>query len=360
MNKVYYIITYRMKRCQLELRQRQQLVYPGADESLEGGEPCMKKILVTGALGQIGSELLLELRNRYGTDNVIITDVKSEGNRDLVDGGPFFYLDVKDPKRLAELVVRYKIDTIFHLAALLSAVAEGQPQNAWGINIDGLMSVLEVARENRCSVFTPSSIAAFGPTALKDFTPQDTIQRPTSMYGVSKVAGELLCDYYHHRFGVDTRGVRYPGIISNRTMPGGGTTDYAVDIFYEAVRQKAYRCFLKGDTYLDMMYMPDAIKAAIDIMEADPSKLRHRNAFNITSMSFCPEDIAAYIRKHIPEFEISYDIDPVRQALANSWPNSLEDYAARVEWGWKPEFDLAGMTADMLKVLGERHARGEL
>jgi nucleoside-diphosphate-sugar epimerase len=311
----------------------------------------MEHILITGAMGQIGSELAEVLRARYGTDRVVLTDVNAEQNRELVEEGPFYYLDVKDGKRLAEIIERHNIDTVYHLAALLSAVAEGNPQKAWGVNIDGLYTVLEVAREKECAVFTPSSIAAFGPTAVKDYTPQDTIQRPTSMYGVTKVAGELLCDYYHHRFGVDTRGVRYPGIVSSKTKPGGGTTDYAVDIYYAAVEQGRYRCFLKGDTYLDMMYMPDAVKAAIDIMDADPAKLRHRNAFNVTAMSFCPEDIAAYIRKYIPTFEIHYDIDPVRQALANSWPNSLEDYAARVEWGWEPDYDLDAMTRDMLEVL---------
>ncbi len=320
----------------------------------------MKKILITGALGQIGSELAAELRRRFGTDNVVLSDIREDVNRDLISEGPFYLLDVTDGKKLTEILERHTIDTIFHLAALLSATGEANPQKAWSINIEGLYAVLECARERGAAVFTPSSIAAFGPTAVKDYTPQDTIQRPTSIYGVTKVAGELLCDYYHHRFGVDTRGVRYPGIISNKTLPGGGTTDYAVDIYYAAIREKAYKCFLKGDTYLDMMYMPDAVKAAIDIMEADPSRLRHRNAFNVTSMSFCPEDIAAYIRKYIPEFEISYDIDPVRQALANSWPNSLEDYAARVEWDWRPNYDLDSMTRDMLSVLKLRQEAGTL
>ncbi|HUZ18653.1 MAG TPA: NAD-dependent epimerase/dehydratase family protein, partial [Spirochaetia bacterium] len=221
-----------------------------------------------------------------------------------------------------------------------------------------LYAVLEVAREAGCSVFTPSSIAAFGPTTIRDYTPQDAMQRPTSMYGITKVTGELLCDYYHFRYGVDTRGVRFPGIISNVTMPGGGTTDFAVEIYYAAVDSGTYKCFLKGDTYLDMMYMPDAIKAALDLMDADPGKLRHRNAFNVTAMSFCPEDQAAYIRKYMPDFEITYEVDPVRQALANSWPNSLEDYAARVEWGFSPEYDLDSTTREMLSVLTRRRASG--
>ncbi len=320
----------------------------------------MRRILITGALGQIGSELAGALRERYGDEHVLLTDVRADVNREVIETGPFHLLDCRDAKTLAELVREYRIDTIYHLAALLSATAEVNPQKAWDININGLYAVLEVAREEGCAVFTPSSIGSFGPTTLKNFTPQDAPQRPSSIYGVSKVAGELLCDYYYHRFEVDCRGVRYPGLISNKTPPGGGTTDYAVDIYYEAVEKGRYTCFLKGDTYLDMMYMPDALKAAIDIMEADPAKLRHRNAFNVTAMSFCPEDQAAYIRKHLPDFVISYDVDPVRQALANSWPNSLEDYAARVEWGWSPDFDLESMTKDMLQVLQKRSDEGRL
>ncbi|MFW5711583.1 MAG: L-threonine 3-dehydrogenase [bacterium] len=314
----------------------------------------MKRILLTGALGQIGSELTMELRTRYGRDKVIATDIRQDVNREVIDSGPFALLDCRDGEALAELVSKHKIDTIYHLAALLSATAEQKPQMGWDININGLYAVLEVARQHNCSVFTPSSIGSFGPTTIKSFTPQDSPQRPSSMYGVTKVAGELLCDYYHHKFEVDTRGVRYPGLISNKTPPGGGTTDYAVDIYYAAVEKGHYTCFLKGDTYLDMMYMPDALKAAIDIMEANPEKLRHRNAFNVTAMSFCPEDQAAYIRKYVPDFEISYNVDPVRQAIANSWPDSMEDYAARVEWGWSPEYDLDMMTRDMLETLKSR------
>lgn len=314
----------------------------------------MKRILITGALGQLGSEIASALRDIHGADNVVLTDLRDDVNVDLVAGGPFYRFDVRDGKRLAEIVRTHRIETIYHLAALLSATAEKDPLFAWDLNLNGLMTVLEVAREEHCAVFTPSSIGAFGPTTPRDWTPQDTLQRPTSMYGVTKVAGELLCDYYHHKFGVDTRGVRYPGLISNRTLPGGGTTDYAVDIYYQAVRRGRYRCFLKGDTYLDMMYMPDAVRAAIDLMEADPARLRHRNAFNVTAMSFCPEEQAAYIRTCMPEFEIDYEVDPVRQAIANSWPNNLEDYAARVEWGWEPSYDLDTMTRDMLHVLSRR------
>ena len=312
------------------------------------------KILITGSLGQLGSELGPALMERYCEDNVVFTDIKSIEEQPLTEQGLFFQLDCRDSQKLFEIVSKEKIKRIYHLAALLSAVAESRPQEAWDININGLYSVLEVARVHGCSVFTPSSIAAFGPNTPRDYTPQDTIQQPTSIYGVTKVTGELLCNYYYHKYGVDTRGVRYPGIISNVTMPGGGTTDYAVEIYYEAIKKKSYTCFLEGDTYLDMIYMPDAIKAAIDLMEADPAKLRHRNAFNVSAMSFSPEDLAAYIRKYIPEFEISYNIDPVRQALANSWPNMLEDYAARVEWGWDPEYDIDAMTRDMLEVLKKR------
>lgn len=318
----------------------------------------MKRILLTGCLGQLGTEFTRALRRTYGNKNVVGTDIRSEAESGaLNEDGPFFRADCRNGAELAALIHKHKIDAVYHLAALLSAVSEHDPQKAWDINMNGLLTVLEVARETGCAVFTPSSIGAFGPNTPKDYTPQDTIQRPTSMYGITKVAGELLCDYYHRKYGVDTRGVRYPGIISNTAPPGGGTTDYAVEIYYHAVERRKYICFLSGDTYLDMMYMPDAIKAAIDLMEADPARLRHRNAFNVSAMSFCPEDQAAYIRKYIPDFEISYQIDPVRQAIANSWPNILEDYAARAEWDWKPDYDLDAMTQDMLRTLTERRER---
>ncbi len=314
----------------------------------------MKKILVTGAVGQIGSELTMSLRERYGNDNVVAAGHRTKPGEKLFGSGPFEYIDCCDINAIDNIVKKYDIDLIFHLAAILSAVAEAKPQLAWDVNINGLYNVLEVARENKCAVFTPSSIGAFGPTTPVDNTPQDTIQRPNTMYGVTKVSGELLCDYYYKRFGVDTRGVRYPGIISNVTLPGGGTTDYAVEIYYEALKNKKYTCFLAEGTYLDMMYMPDAINAAIDLMEADPDKLKHRNAFNVTAMSFAPEHICAEIKKHIPEFEMIYNVDPVRQAIADSWPNSMDDSAAREEWGWKPEYNLTKMTEDMLIELKKK------
>ncbi len=315
----------------------------------------MQRILVTGALGQIGSELVPALRTRYGTDHVIASDIRV-AQRGAGDDGPFQLVDCTSQRQIQEAVRRYQIDTIYHLAALLSAVAEQKPQVAWDINMGGLYRTLEVARENRCAVFLPSSIGAFGPSTPPDRTPQDTIQRPTSMYGITKVAGELLCDYYHGRFGVDARGVRYPGIISHVTPPGGGTTDYAVEIFHDAVRHGRYTCFLGPDTRLDMMYMPDAVKAAIELMEADPERLRHRNAFNVTAMNFTPEELAAAIRGHVPGFTIDYSVDPVRQAIADSWPNSIDDSAARAEWGWAPSYNLSSMTADMLVQLSRRMA----
>lgn len=314
----------------------------------------MKNILVTGSVGQIGSELTMELRKRYGNDNVVAGGRKTKPSEKLLNSGPFEVVDCTDMDTLRSVVKKYDVGTIYHLAAILSAVAEAKPQLAWDVNINGLYNVLEVARENKCAVFTPSSIGAFGPSTPLDDTPQDTIQRPNTMYGVTKVAGELLCDYYHKRFGVDTRGVRYPGIISNETLPGGGTTDYAVEIYYEAIKNKKYTCNLSAGTFLDMMYMPDAIKAAIDLMEADPGKLKHRNAFNVTAMSFDPEIIAAEIKKIIPEFTMDYKVDPVKQAIADSWPNNMDDSAAKEEWGWDPEYTLPEMTKDMIEVLSKK------
>ncbi len=308
-------------------------------------------ILVTGALGQIGSELVPALRERYGADGVIASDIRVPPGG-AASTGPFELLDCTDAAQIREIVTQYRVGTIYHMAALLSAVAEERPQAAWLLNMGSLYSVLEIARHHLCSVFLPSSIGAFGPTTPRDATPQDTIQRPTTMYGVTKVAGELLCDYYAHRFGVDTRGIRLPGLISHVAPPGGGTTDYAVEIFRQALRYRHYTCFLDADTRLDMMYMPDAIRAMIEVMEADPAKLKHRNAFNVTAMSFTPAELADEIRKHVPDFVIDYEVDPVRQAIADTWPRSMDDSAARSEWGWKPDYDLAALTKDMLDKLG--------
>lgn len=310
----------------------------------------MKKILITGALGQIGSELTVKLRDIYGQDNVIATDIRKTDS-EAANNGPFEILDVMDANKMVELANKYNVDTIMHMAALLSATAETKPVFAWNLNMGGLMNALETARELNLQFFTPSSIGAFGPNTPKDSTPQDTIQRPTTMYGVNKVAGELLADYYFHRFGVDTRGVRFPGLISYVTPPGGGTTDYAVEIYYEAIKNGKYSSYIDKGTYMDMMYMPDALGAIIDLMEADPSKLIHRNAFNVTAMTFDPEELTAEIKKHIPGFEISYNVDPVRQAIADSWPNSIDASAAAEEWGFKAKFDLSSMTADMLEKL---------
>ncbi|KAF0817406.1 L-threonine 3-dehydrogenase [Bacillus sp. ZZV12-4809] len=310
----------------------------------------MKRIMITGALGQIGSELTLKLREIYGTDNVIATDIR-KNDSEAANSGPFEMVDVTDAKSMLDTAKKYNVDTVIHMAALLSATAEANPVFAWNLNMGGLMNALETARECNAQFFTPSSIGAFGPSTPKDNTPQDTIHRPTTMYGVNKVAGELLSDYYYHKFGVDTRGLRFPGLISYVTPPGGGTTDYAVEIYYEAIKNGRYTSYIDKGTYMDMMYMPDALNAIVDLMEADADKLIHRNSFNVTAMSFEPEQIAAEIRKHIPGFEISYKVDPVRQSIADSWPNSIDASAAKEEWGFKADFDLAKMTADMLDKL---------
>ncbi|GJL73818.1 MAG: L-threonine 3-dehydrogenase [Nitrosomonas sp.] len=314
----------------------------------------MKRILVTGATGQIGSELVPALRYKYGNRNVIAAGHKRTPQKEFLEEGPYITLDVTGFESINKVVQDYHIDTIFHLAALLSAVAEQNPQAAWKINMEGLYNVLEVSRKNGCSVFFPSSIGAFGPSTPSVSTPQDTIQRPNTIYGVCKVSGELLCDYYFTRFRVDTRGIRFPGLISHKTPPGGGTTDYAVEIFYHAIQEKRYECFLKEDTYLDMMYMPDAIRSAIELMETDPNRLKHRNAFNITAVSFSPADLASYIKKFIPEFSISYKVDAVRQSIADSWPRHMDDSAARDEWGWKPQYNLENLTRDMIDRLSEK------
>jgi len=319
------------------------------------------KILVTGAVGQIGSELTMALRDRYGPDNVVAAGHRKPPSPKLRDSGPFEYIDVTQRDSLAEVVSRYNIDTVYHMAAILSAVGEARPQLCWDVNINGLYNVLELARERGLArLFCPSSIAAFGPETPRDNTPQETVLRPRTMYGVTKVSGELLCDYYFYRYGVDVRGVRYPGIISNVTPPGGGTTDYAVEIFYEAIRHKRYVCFVREDTVLPMMYMPDCIKATIDLMEADLACLKHHADFNLAAISFSAGELAAEIGKHIDGFVVTYEPDPIKQAIADSWPRTIDDSAAREEWGWKPSYDLASMTADMIQKLSWRYAHGQL
>lgn len=317
----------------------------------------MKNILIIGATGQIGSELTMLLRRNYSGNVVAGYIPGAEPKGELKESGPSAIVDITNPQQIADAVSQYQVDTIYNLAALLSAVAENKPQLAWKIGLGGLFNTLEVAREKHCAVFTPSSIGSFGPGTPKDKTPQDTVQRPKTMYGVTKVSGELLSDYYFTRFGVDTRSVRFPGLISYVTPPGGGTTDYAVDIYYSAAKGEKFVCPIAEGTYMDMMYMPDALRAAVEIMEADPSKLVHRNSFNIASMSFEPNTIYQNIRKYLPEFEMQYQVDPLRQAIAESWPNSLDDTCACEEWSWKPEYDLDAMTQDMLAKLKERFGR---
>jgi len=320
----------------------------------------MKKILVIGAVGQIGSELTIELREKYGNDNVIAAGRKTKPSDKLLDSGPFEFIDIAKKETVEKVVDEYDIDTVYNMAAILSAVGEEKPGLCWDVNINGLYNVLEIVREKELTrVFVPSSIAVFGPETPQNNTPQETVLKPKTMYGVTKVAGELLADYYFKRFGIDVRGVRYPGIISSETLPGGGTTDYAVEIFYEAIKKKSYTCFLREDTTLPMMYMPDCLKATIDLMEADVSKLKHHSDFNLASMSFSAGELASEIKKHVPGFKCDYKPD-FRQAIADSWPKSIDDSAARKEWGWKPKYNLSSMTKDMLEKLGERHKRGEI
>ena len=310
----------------------------------------MKRIMITGALGQIGSELVGKLRDTYGNDNVLATDIRPTTD----ESGPFNVLDVTDAQKMYDLAKEFKADTMMHMAALLSATAEEKPLLAWNLNMGGLVNALETSRELGMQFFTPSSIGAFGPSTPTRNTPQDTLQRPTTRYGVNKVSGELLCDYYFQKFGVDTRGVRFPGLISHVAQPGGGTTDYAVDIYYQAIMKKSYTSYLEPGTYMDMMYMPDALQSIVDLMEADPARLEHRNAFNVTAMSIEPDEIAASIRRHIPEFELAFDVDPARQAIADSWPDSIDASAAKNEWGFKTKYDLDAMTTDMLEKLKEK------
>jgi nucleoside-diphosphate-sugar epimerase len=320
----------------------------------------IQKIMVTGSVGQIGSELTLELRRRYGGDSVVACGRKTKPSPELLESGPFEWADVTEKERMTEVIRKYDIDTIINMAAILSATGEKNPLLAWQVNVTGLINTLELAREMELTqVLCPSSIAVFGAGCPRVDTPQETVLKPTTMYGVTKVTGELLCDYYVRRFAVDARGLRYPGIISAETLPGGGTTDYAVEIYYKAVEERKYTCFVREDTRLPMMYMPDCIKATIDLMETEYEKLEHHGDFNVGSMSFTAGELAAEIRKHIPEFEVVYEPD-FRQEIADSWPQSIDDSSARREWGWGPSHDLASMTTDMLEKLGKRHAEGRL
>ena len=320
----------------------------------------MKRVLVTGATGQIGSELTMELRKKYGGDNVIAAGHRRKPSEKLVNSGPFEYIDVTNRESIEKLVEKYGINTIYHLAAVLSAIGEEKPQIAWKVNMNGLYNVLEIAREHGLvRVFWPSSMAVFGPEAPRVNTPQDAVLIPRTMYGVTKVAGELLCNYYFLRFGLDVRSVRYPGVISSETLPGGGTTDYAVEIFYEAVKKKRYTCFMREDTVLPMMYMPDCIKAATDLMEADPSRITCRTSYNLTGTSFSAGELTSEIKSYIPEFECEYKPD-FRQKIADYWPMSIDDSVAREEWGWNPTYDLAAMTKDMIEKLTQRFAEDNL
>jgi nucleoside-diphosphate-sugar epimerase len=319
----------------------------------------MSHILITGAAGQIGSELTPKLREKYGQENVVASDIRDPSSS-LRNDGPYETLDVTDKEKMAGLVKEYEIDTIYHLASLLSVTGEMNPQLAWRVNIGGLYNVLEVARElDLTRVFNPSPIAAFGPETPKVLTPQETILRPKTLYGVTKVTGELLGDYYFHKYGVDVRGIRFPGVISNVAPPGGGTTDYAVEIFYEAIKHGSYECFVKEDTVLPMIYMPDCLKSMLVLMESDISKLEHHTDFNLAGMSFSAGELAAGIEKHIPEFTVVYKPD-CRQEIADTWPKTVDDSFARKEWGWKPDYDLASMTEDMLETLKVRYEKGNL
>lgn len=308
----------------------------------------MKKILVTGATGQIGTELVLKLRKLYGEVNVIASGVRQHPENPIVANGPYEILDVRNDLRFYDVASKYSVDTIIHLAAFLSATAEVKPIEAWDLNMNGLINGLEVAKSMEAMFFTPSSIGAFGMDTPKLMTPQVTIQRPNTMYGINKLAGELLCDYYHKKFGVDTRGLRLPGLISHMVKPGGGTTDYAVHIFYEALKSGQYTCYLKEDTFLDMMYMPDAINAIIQLLNADGKQLIHRNAYNVSAMSICPHDLYQEIKKHLPDFKMTYDIDDIKQGIADSWPDALNSQAAKEEWHFNPVYGLEEMTKDML------------
>ena len=320
----------------------------------------MRKIMVIGAVGQIGSELTIALREKYGNDNVIACGRKTKPSKELFESGPFEFIDITNIDTVKKAIKKYDIDTIYNMAAILSAAGEEKPWACWNVNINGLYNVLELAREMKLTrVFVPSSIAVFGPETPRDDTPQETVLKPKTMYGITKVAGELLGDYYFKKYDLDVRGLRYPGIISSETLPGGGTTDYAVEIFYKAIKEKRYTCFVKKDTVLPMMYMPDCIKGTIDLMEAPISKLKHHCDFNMASMSFSAGELAEEIKKHIPDFVCDYKPD-FRQEIADSWPRSIDDSASKKEWGWNPHFHLSSMTEDMLEKLTTKFEKEEI
>ena len=307
-------------------------------------------ILVTGAAGQIGTDLTTTLREKFGNQNVVAMGHKTPMPKDIAEGGPCVMGDVTDIEEYRKIVVDYQIDTVYHLAAILSATGESNPQLCYDVNLNGLYNVLEVAKDNGQRLFCPSSIAVFGHGTPLENTPQETVLKPTTMYGVTKVAGELLCDYYFHKYGVDVRGIRYPGLISWKTRPTGGTTDYAVEIYYEAVLNNKYECFVRADTKLPMMYMPDAIKGTLDLMDAPLENLKHHSDFNFAGMSFSAQELADCIATRMPDFECTFNPDS-RQAIADSWPDSIDDSAASKEWGWKPSYDLEKMSDDMLENL---------
>ncbi|MBO5919066.1 MAG: NAD-dependent epimerase/dehydratase family protein [Bacteroidales bacterium] len=319
----------------------------------------MKKILVLGAGGQIGTELVPHLQKNYGYDNVIAADLRPEIVAKLGQNSRAVVMNALEMEAYAKFVKSEGIDTIYNLVALLSATGEKNPQLAWNINMGALLNSLNIAQEYKCSIFTPSSIGAFGENTPHYKTPQDTVMRPNTIYGVCKVTGEMLSDYYHSRFGVDSRSVRFPGIISNGALPGGGTTDYAVEVFYEVAKRGKYTCEVPQDTYMDMLYMPDALEAMTQLMEADPSKLVHRNSFNVTSMSFTPEQLFTEIKKRVPSFTWDYEIDPVKAQISASWPDCLDDTCAREEWGWNPKWGMDAVIDDMLAACRKKVENGE-